>query len=57
MSSYIVCWVLGGLCEADSIGAEKCKFTSSHKRFYTAAVNSEKSQSESNKAIKMRLKT
>lgn len=41
--SYVICWVLGDLCEADSIDAEECKFTSSHKRFYSAAVISKKS--------------
>lgn len=47
VSSSIVRWVLGGLCEAGSIDAKECKFTSSHKKFYTAAVNSgKKSQSE-----------
>lgn len=49
------CWVRGGFCEADSIVMEECKFTGSHKRFYTAAVNSEKKKKVSlkrNKEIK-----
>lgn len=40
---------------ADSVVMEECRFTSNHKRFHTAALNSQKSLSEEKYSNKMHL--